>query len=90
MSFSSKYLVCEGREIHYTEWGAGHAQTVIAWHGSGDTEYVPMPEDLKPAYQAFTEAELTRLRAAGYDDAFAPIEDGVRRTLDALAQPPAR
>jgi pimeloyl-ACP methyl ester carboxylesterase len=33
----SRYLVCEGREIHYTEWGAGHAETVIAWHGLART-----------------------------------------------------
>jgi len=29
----SRYLVCEGREIHFMEWGAGHGATVIAWHG---------------------------------------------------------
>ena len=34
---SSSYLVCEGREIHYTEWGAGNAQAVIAWHGLART-----------------------------------------------------
>ncbi|MCC6209611.1 MAG: alpha/beta hydrolase [Burkholderiales bacterium] len=37
MSFASHYLVCEGREIHYTEWGAGQAATVIAWHGLART-----------------------------------------------------
>ena len=37
MSFTSNYLVCEGREIHYTEWGAGHPHTVIAWHGLART-----------------------------------------------------
>ena len=37
MSYSSNYLVCEGRELHYTEWGAGHADTVIAWHGLART-----------------------------------------------------
>jgi len=37
MSFSSHYLVCEGREIHYTLWGAEHASTVIAWHGLART-----------------------------------------------------
>jgi len=68
------------------------ANAVISWHGRGEIEYFPMPDDLKRAYQAFTEAELSTLRGAGYDGAFAPIEDGVRRTLDALAQadPPAR
>lgn len=33
----SGYLVCQGREIHYTEWGEGNAQTVIAWHGLART-----------------------------------------------------
>jgi pimeloyl-ACP methyl ester carboxylesterase len=34
---TSRYLVCEGREIHYTEWGAQHADVVIAWHGLART-----------------------------------------------------
>ena len=37
MSSISRYLVCEGREIHYTEWGAPNAETVIAWHGLART-----------------------------------------------------
>ena len=37
MSFTSNYLQCEGREIHYTEWGSQHRETVIAWHGLART-----------------------------------------------------
>lgn len=37
MTFQSHYLTCAGREIHYTEWGAEHADTVIAWHGLART-----------------------------------------------------
>ncbi len=37
MSPTSNYLVCENREIHYTEWGAGNSETVIAWHGLART-----------------------------------------------------
>ena len=37
MSFTSNYRVCEGREIHYTEWGSSNAETVIAWHGLART-----------------------------------------------------
>jgi len=33
----SGYLVCEDREIHYTEWGSQHRETVIAWHGLART-----------------------------------------------------
>ena len=34
---TSHYLACAGREIHYTEWGAEHDETVIAWHGLART-----------------------------------------------------
>ena len=34
---NSTYLVCEGRELHFTEWGADRAETVIAWHGLART-----------------------------------------------------
>ncbi|HSN32379.1 MAG TPA: alpha/beta hydrolase, partial [Ideonella sp.] len=34
---TSRYLRCEGRELHYTEWGAEHAEAVIAWHGLART-----------------------------------------------------
>ena len=37
MSFTSNYITCEGRELHYTEWGAQHAEAVIAWHGLART-----------------------------------------------------
>ncbi|MCJ7800266.1 MAG: alpha/beta hydrolase [Polaromonas sp.] len=33
MQSTSHYLTCAGREIHYTERGAQHSATVIAWHG---------------------------------------------------------
>ena len=34
---TSNYLVCEGREIHYMEWGSQHPESVIAWHGLART-----------------------------------------------------
>lgn len=37
MSGTSKYLECEGREIHFTEWGSEHEEAVIAWHGLART-----------------------------------------------------
>lgn len=37
MTGTSNYLVCHDREIHYTVWGAGHRETVIAWHGLART-----------------------------------------------------
>lgn len=37
MSPSSRYAICAGYEIHYTEWGAPCAPAVIAWHGLART-----------------------------------------------------
>lgn len=37
MPYTSHYLTCAGRELHFTEWGAGDAGTVIAWHGLART-----------------------------------------------------
>ncbi|MBV8503253.1 MAG: alpha/beta hydrolase [Paucibacter sp.] len=34
---SSRYLVCEGRELHFMEWGAEHEEVVITWHGLART-----------------------------------------------------
>ena len=33
----SRYLVCEGRELHFMDWGAEGAPVVIAWHGLART-----------------------------------------------------
>jgi pimeloyl-ACP methyl ester carboxylesterase len=34
---ASRYLTCLGHEIHFMEWGAGQAGTVVAWHGLART-----------------------------------------------------
>lgn len=64
--------------------GTGHARSfnelaaqVIRHHGRGAVEYVPFPEALRVSYQSYTEADLCRLRAAGYDAPFRAIEEGV-------------
>lgn len=76
--------------------GTGRAQSfndvvnaVIAWHarqGRSGTkvEYIPFPEHLKGAYQSFTQADISALRAAGYDGRFHTVEEGVARYLDWL------
>ena len=37
MTPTSRYLSCEGRELHITEWGAQHSEVVVAWHGLART-----------------------------------------------------
>jgi ADP-L-glycero-D-manno-heptose 6-epimerase len=40
-------------------------------------EFVDMPSELREKYQYFTEARMSRLRAAGYARPFTTLEDGV-------------
>lgn len=40
--------------------------------------YIDMPQDLQGRYQYFTQAEMQKLRDAGYTAAFTSLEDGVR------------
>ncbi|MBU6437787.1 MAG: ADP-glyceromanno-heptose 6-epimerase, partial [Betaproteobacteria bacterium] len=55
----------------------GTAHDLPALLAAGKIEYVPFPDALVGKYQCFTQADLTRLRAAGYDAPFAPVERGV-------------
>ena len=52
----------------------------------GLIRYVPFPEKLAGKYQSFTQADLARLRAAGYGGAFRPVETGVAEYVKALIQ----
>ena len=45
---------------------------------------VPFPDDLRGRYQAFTQADLTRLRAAGYEREFTSLADGVAAYVGVL------
>lgn len=53
------------------------ADAVIKHHGKGEVQSIPFPEHLKGAYQEFTQADLTKLRAAGCDVEFKSVADGV-------------
>ena len=62
------------------------ANTVIAWHKKGSIEYIPFPDKLKGAYQSFTQADISLLRAAGYEEAFKTVEEAVPEYLAWLQQ----
>lgn len=73
--------------------GTGRSQTfndvsnaVISWHGHGSLEYIAFPEHLKKSYQSFTEADISLLRQAGYQEPFRTVEEGVKEYLDWLAE----
>ena len=56
---------------------------------AGTIAYIPFPDILAGKYQSHTEADLTRLRAAGYRAPLQGVDDGIARYVAALlAVPP--
>ncbi len=53
-------------------------------------EFIPMPEDIRPNYQYFTEARMERLRQAGYVKPSTPLEEGVRQYVERYLSRPDR
>ena len=53
-------------------------------HRAGAVEYIDFPPALLGKYQSFTEADLSRLRAAGYTAPMLPVEEGVARCVRGL------
>jgi ADP-L-glycero-D-manno-heptose 6-epimerase len=39
--------------------------------------YIDMPESIRGSYQYFTQSEVDRLRRAGYNGGFTPLEEAV-------------
>jgi len=76
--------------------GSGRAQpfndvaraVVGALGGDPDTaiEYIPFPDALRGKYQSYTQADLSALRAAGCEHAFADVGTGVTRYMEELAR----
>ena len=53
MTMTSNYILCEDRELHYTEWGAGNAETVVLWHGlaRNGRDFDELARHLSPRYR---------------------------------------
>jgi ADP-L-glycero-D-manno-heptose 6-epimerase len=64
-------------------------QSVAELVAAGVITYIPFPPALAGKYQSFTEADLTRLRAAGYRAPMLSVEDGVARYVERLISTPA-
>jgi ADP-L-glycero-D-manno-heptose 6-epimerase len=60
------------------------ANAVIKYHGKGKINYIPFPEKLKGSYQSYTQADLSKLREAGYTAPFKTVEQGVSEYLAKL------
>ncbi len=85
---SGIYNVGTGRAQPFNDVALSVVNTLRARGGAGPLslaeavaqkhiEYVPFPEALRGKYQAYTQADLTRLRAAGFAQPMASVEQGV-------------
>lgn len=54
------------------------ANTFKAQGLAPNIEFIDMPLDIRDKYQYFTEANMSKLRAAGYTEPFASLEEGVK------------
>jgi ADP-L-glycero-D-manno-heptose 6-epimerase len=55
------------------------ARTLLKLYGKGTLKYIPFPEHLKGYYQSFTQADISKLRDAGYSGSFISLEEGIKR-----------
>lgn len=60
------------------------ANAVVDWHGKGEVHFIAFPDHLKGRYQSYTQADISSLRDAGYNEPFKTVEEGVREYLDFL------
>ena len=60
------------------------AQALIENLGRGRIRVHPLPQGTGRQGPGFTQADLTTLRAAGYDKPLTELEDGIRKTLAEL------
>ncbi len=66
--------------------GTGQARTwkdlanavFAAMNIPSNIEFIELPDNLKGKYQYFTEADMQKLRASGYDQEFTSLEDGAK------------
>lgn len=60
------------------------AKGVISYFGRGEVNYIPFPHHLVGSYQTYTQADISKLRAAGYQEPFWSVAEGVKGYLQWL------
>lgn len=61
------------------------AEAVLDFYKEGQIEYIPFPDHLKGSYQSYTQADMGKLREAGYDAPFKTVQEGVALYLEWLS-----
>jgi len=60
------------------------ARSLQEWVAAGAIEYVPFPSQLAGKYQSYTQADLKKLREAGYREEMFDVATGVARYMETL------
>jgi len=77
---SGIYNCGTGRAEKFSEIGAAIQEK----YSDAQITKIPFPEKLKGKYQEFTQADLTKLREAGYEEEFLDLKTGVGQYLEIL------
>jgi len=56
--------------------------------GQGIIHYIPFPETLHGKYQNYTQADISALRSAGYQEPFLNVQQGIARYVEQLLKQP--
>ena len=75
MSLNGLYNLGTGKARSFYDLAAN---TFIAQGLQPNIEFVDMPLDIRDKYQYFTEANMSKLLAIGYDKQFSSLEEGVK------------
>lgn len=62
------------------------ADAVLAYHQQGEIEIIPFPQHLKNRYQEYTQADMSKLTQAGYNQPFKTVAEGVAEYMAWLNQ----
>jgi ADP-L-glycero-D-manno-heptose 6-epimerase len=52
--------------------------TFLAMGKTPDIDFIDTPQDIRGNYQYFTEANMSKLRSAGYQKPFYTLEEGIQ------------
>ena len=81
---SGIYNVGTGNQWSFNEV----ADEIFKWHGiESNKKYISFPEGLEPTYQAYTKANIDKLRGMGYKQEIINIEQGIKKYLDYINGP---
>lgn len=79
------FLLIHRKDSGIYNLGSGKARTFLdlvnntfkAMNLAPKVSFIPTPEDIRDKYQYFTEADMSKLKAIGYDKPFTSLEEGV-------------